>query len=80
METIITNAENIECAVRQLLLAIGEDPNRIGLQDTPKRIAKMCKELFRGYDCQQKPKITTFPNEEKTDDMVFDSGNYYSLC
>jgi len=41
---------------------------------------RMWKEIFRGYDPSQKPKITTFPNEDGIDDLVFDSGDYYSMC
>lgn len=80
METITTNTENIERAVRTVLEAIGEDPDREGLVDTPKRIGRMFKEIFRGYDPEQKPKITTFANDMDSDDIVFDSGEYYSLC
>lgn len=80
METITTNTENIERAVRTVLEAIGEDPDREGLVDTPKRIGRMFKEIFRGYDTEQKPKITTFANDMDSDDIVFDSGEYYSLC
>lgn len=80
METITTNAKDIESAVRTLLIAIGEDPNRDGLKGTPNRIARMYKEIFRGYDADQKPRITTFKNDEQTDQMIFDSGTYYSMC
>lgn len=80
METITANTENIKRAVIQTLSAIGEDPTREGLKGTPERIARMCKEIFRGYDEAQKPKITTFANEEGCEDMVFDSGDYYSMC
>jgi GTP cyclohydrolase I len=38
----------IEAAVREILLAIGEDPDRGGLQDTPKRVAKAYAEVFAG--------------------------------
>jgi GTP cyclohydrolase I len=38
----------IERAVREILLAIGEDPDRDGLIDTPKRVAKSYRELFQG--------------------------------
>jgi GTP cyclohydrolase I len=38
----------IERAVREILFAIGEDPDRDGLVDTPKRVAKSYRELFRG--------------------------------
>ncbi|MCG8424164.1 MAG: GTP cyclohydrolase I FolE [Proteobacteria bacterium] len=37
-------------AVRELLLAIGEDPDRDGLVDTPRRVAKMYRELFAGVN------------------------------
>lgn len=80
METITSNAKDIECAVRMLLSAIGEDPDREGLIGTPDRIVRMYKELFRGYDDSQKPKITTFENDMESTDIVFDSGDYYSMC
>lgn len=80
MEAIPTNTKDIERAVTDLLRAIGEDTERDGLKGTPDRIARMCRELFRGYDPGQKPKITTFPNEDGYDSLVFDSGEYYSLC
>ena len=38
----------IEAAVREILLAIGEDPERDGLVDTPKRVARMYEEIFSG--------------------------------
>ena len=66
--------------MRTLIIAIGEDPDREGLKGTPDRIVRMWKEIFRGYDESQKPKITTFPNEDGISDLVFDSGDYYSMC
>lgn len=80
METITSNAKNIESAVRTLLTAIGENPDREGLVGTPDRIARMYAEIFRGYDPNQKPKITTFVNDMESTDMVFDTGDYYSMC
>ena len=38
----------VEAAVRELLAAIGEDPNREGLVGTPDRVARACEELFGG--------------------------------
>ena len=38
----------IERAVREILLAIGEDPDRDGLRDTPRRVARSYEEIFRG--------------------------------
>jgi len=80
METVATNAENIERAVRMLLESIGENPDREGLVGTPDRIARMYKEIFRGYDESKKPKITTFENDMQSTDIVFDTGDYYSMC
>jgi len=80
METVTTNSKDIERAVRMLLTAIGEDPDREGLVGTPDRIARMYAEIFRGYDPSQKPKITTFANDMESTDMVFDTGDYYSMC
>ena len=70
----------IEDHIRRTLSYIGEDPNREGLVGTPDRIVRMWKEIFRGYDPKQKPKITTFANDMESTDMVFDTGDYYSMC
>jgi GTP cyclohydrolase I len=80
METFATNTEDIKSAIKVLLIAIGEDPDREGLIGTPDRIVRMWKEIFRGYDPEQKPKITTFKNEEGISDLIFDTGDYYSMC
>ena len=80
MEIILTNTQNIEHALKLILGTIGENPNREGLQGTPQRIIKMWQEIFRGYDNSQKPAITTFENDEHTSDLVFDSGDYFSMC
>lgn len=74
-----TEAE-AQAALRLLLRFIGEDPDREGLQGTPDRITRMWREIFRGYRNDEKPKITTFENEYHSTDIVFDSGDYYSMC
>ena len=66
--------------IAELLETIGEDPNREGLKGTQDRIMRMWKEIFRGYDPEKKPKITTFSNDARSEDMVFDKGEYYSMC
>lgn len=80
METITPNAKDIESAIRTILAYIGENPDREGLVGTPDRIVRMYREIFRGYDPNQKPKITTFANDMQSTDIVFDSGDYYSMC
>ena len=69
--------------IRELLEFIGDDPDRVGLKDTPERMLRMFAEMFRGYDPAQKPQITTFPNGLDGiiyDNMVVDSGTFYSEC
>lgn len=80
MENLTPNTKDAECALRTLIRFIGEDPDREGLQGTPDRIIRMWQEIFRGYDPKQKPKITTFANEDGMTDIVFDAGDYYSMC
>ena len=80
METVTPTAKDIECALKTILAYIGEDPEREGLKETPDRIIRMWKEIFRGYDESQRPKITTFSNDMHSTDIVFDTGDYYSMC
>ena len=44
------NKKIIMNAVRDILTAVGEDPNRPGLVETPKRVANMYEEMFKGLD------------------------------
>ena len=62
METITPNTKDIEGAIRTILAYIGEDPDREGLVGTPDRIVRMYKEIFRGYDEKQKPKMLNHHN------------------
>jgi len=73
----------IENHIQDIFRLIGENPEREGLKDTPQRMIKMWKEIFRGYDIKQKPKITTFDNGKDGivyDNMIVDTGNFYSIC
>lgn len=79
METLTPNPQDIATAIKTILRYIGEDPEREGLQGTPDRIIRMFKEIFRGYNPNEKPKITTFDNPGYAG-IVFDSGEYYSMC
>lgn len=75
--------EKIAKHFKDILLLIGENPERKELIDTPKRVAKMYKEIFRGYDISKTPKITTFDNDEDGviyDEMIIDTGKGWSHC
>ncbi len=58
-----------EAAVRELLLALGEDPDREGLRDTPRRVTAAFEETFGGRDVDL-PKLLAVGFEEGHDEMV----------
>lgn len=72
--------EELREALRTIIRAIGDDPEREGVLETPDRIIRMYREIFRGYNADRKPAITTFTNTAQSSEMVFDSGEYYSMC
>ncbi len=75
------NLEKIERLVKDLLIEIGEDPQRAGLIDTPRRVAKALAYLTSGYRMDPKELIgrACFPQE--TDSMVLIKDiELYSLC
>jgi GTP cyclohydrolase I len=72
--------QRIQAAVREILLAAGEDPDREGLRETPERVARMYAELFSGLHKDPREVLQkTFT--QKYDEMVLvkDIG-FASLC
>jgi GTP cyclohydrolase I len=74
------NLEKIELAVRQILEAIGEDPDREGLEDTPKRVARMYKEVFSGLNENPKEHFQTIFGEEHEELVLVKDIPFYSMC
>jgi GTP cyclohydrolase I len=72
--------ETIEEAVRTILKAVGEDPNRDGLIETPRRVAKMYQEMFAGLHAEPARHLrVTFP--ERYDEMVLVRDiSFTSMC
>ena len=71
----------IRLAVRQILAAIGEDPDRDGLRRTPDRIARMYLELLDGYRTDPDTILNGALFEEKYDEMVVVRDiEFYSMC
>ena len=63
--------KQVEDAFKTILKWIGEDPNREGLIDTPKRVIKAFKEYFKGYHQDAQADLSkTFGDVEGYDDMV----------
>ena len=72
--------ERIERAVRDILLAIGEDPNREGLQETPQRVARMYEEIFSGLHQDISSSLKVF-EEQGGDEMILVGDiPFYSMC
>ncbi len=71
-----------EDAFRIILSWIGEDPNREGLVDTPKRVIKAFKEYFQGYNQDPSQELKrTFGEVEGYDDMVVEKNiTFQSHC
>lgn len=62
------DTEKIEACIREVLVALGDDPTREGLRETPKRVAKMYEEVFAGMTVSNEEMVhlfgTTFEEEE----------------
>ena len=72
--------QRIENAVREILIAIGEDPDREGLLETPKRVANMYEEIFAGLEANPERHLKIF-NEGNNDEMVVVRDiPLYSMC
>jgi GTP cyclohydrolase IA len=67
-------------AVRELLLAIGEDPDRPGLQDTPRRVAKAYAEAFAGLSQDPYDVLATTFDEDHDEMVLVKDIPLYSTC
>jgi GTP cyclohydrolase I len=65
----VVDQERIAAAVREILLAVGEDPERDGLRNTPARVARMYAEIFAGIGAHPATALTTI-FEAQHDEMV----------
>ncbi len=69
-----------ERAVTELLIALGEDPGREGLEDTPRRVAKMFGELMRGLDEDPGDYLARTFAESRNDPVILRDIELRSLC
>jgi GTP cyclohydrolase I len=71
----------IQSAVKKIILAVGENPDRDGLKRTPERIARMYAELLSGYQMDPVTVVNEALFEVKYDEMVIVRDiEFYSLC
>ncbi|HUG96062.1 MAG TPA: GTP cyclohydrolase I FolE [Nitrososphaera sp.] len=73
----VINKKKVANLVRQLLLELGENPDREGLLGTPTRIADMYEEIFGGYRMDAELDISF---SEETDAIVAKDIQFYSMC
>lgn len=75
------NEKRIEDLVRQLLIEIGEDPEREGLRRTPERVARSWKELTTGYRDDPKNAVNGAIFESEANNMIIARDiEVYSMC
>jgi len=74
------NAPRIERAMREILFAIGEDPDREGLRDTPARVARMYAELFGGLHEDPRRHLRKFFTERCDEVVLVRDISFYSMC
>jgi GTP cyclohydrolase I len=75
------NLQKIEALVRQLLMELGEDPSREGLQKTPQRVARALSFLTQGYRTDLSTVINKALFTQATSSMVIVKDiEVYSLC
>jgi GTP cyclohydrolase IA len=70
----------IQRAVREILIAVGEDPDRDGLADTPARVARMYAEQFAGLRQQPEDVLTTVFDSEHDEVVLVRDIEIYSMC
>lgn len=76
----MVNEEKIREAVTMIIEAIGEDPEREGLKDTPDRIARMYSEIFSGLTEDPKEHLAKTFTVENDDIVIEKDIVFYSMC
>lgn len=70
----------IERAIREILLAVGEDPDREGLRETPARVARMYGELFSGLHLDPRRHLKKFFSEACDEVVLVRDISFNSMC
>ena len=77
---MVIEAQRIEYAVSEILAAMGEDPDREGLRDTPRRVAEMYQELFAGMSQDPVEVLQTQFDEDHKEMVILRDIPFYSMC
>jgi GTP cyclohydrolase I len=76
----VFDQERAEAAVRELLYAIGEDPDRNGLRETPARVARAYQEMFAGLYTDPDSVLNTMFDEQHDELVLVKEIPLYSTC
>ena len=79
-DVVTVDRPRIERAVREILLAIGENPDREGLRDTPARVARMYDELFGGLHEDPRVHVRKFFTEKCDEVILVRDISFNSMC
>ena len=76
----MVNETEVKKAVTSIIKAIGEDPKREGLVDTPRRVAEMYTELFAGLDMDPREELTVGYELGHREMVIVKDIPFYSMC
>jgi len=74
------NKKKIEKAVKEILEAIGEDPKRKDLLETPRRVAEMYEEIFSGINQDAKTELEVILDQKHDEIVLLKNISLYSVC
>ena len=77
---MLVNPDKIAAGIRLILEAIGEDPNREGLKETPARVAKMYQELFSAIGADASQEISCLFHEDIDTPVIVRDIYFASIC
>ena len=76
----VVDEQRICQAVREILAAVGEDPDREGLRETPARVARMYAEMFRGLRSDPRQHLQKFFTEQYDEVVLVRDISFCSMC
>jgi len=72
--------KRIEKAIREIIKAIGDDPDREGLKRTPQRVAKMYSDVFKGINEKPEKAIRVYSTPHYDEIIILKDISFYSFC
>ena len=72
--------KKVETAIKMFIEGIGDDPNREGLRETPRRVARMCEEIYAGIGIDAVKVITVLSGDQHDEIVLVRDIPFYSMC